>query len=150
MEGKKRVFVCGIGNTHYGDDGIGPVAVSELRASVARDDLVFIDCGRSPGRYIGEVISAMPDKVIVISALDMERSPGAVEVLELEDARRMLLSSRKVEAGMFLRYLENSMKGPVFFIGVQPRNSGNGDTMSPDCRSALILLKEKVAGIISS
>lgn len=154
MSGKARAVVCGIGNVLYGDDGIGPALIRDARG-VGRSDgeggVFLMDCGKSPGQKLREIISLSPSVVILVCAVGIGRGAGTVELLSPEQAKKALLSSHKVDAGMFLRYLQGTLPAgaKIFFIGVQPGPSSQGGMLSPSGKGALIIVRRMVEEILS-
>jgi hydrogenase maturation protease len=148
-----RVVVCGMGNVLCGDDGIGPSFIRETKGVGRRDDgsVMLLDCGKSPGLKLKEIISFSPSVVIVVSAADMERGAGTVLLLTPAEAKNALLSAHKVDCQMFMRYLEGTLSGgtEIFFVGVQPEKSSHGGVMSPSGRSALTLVRRMVDELLS-
>ena len=142
---KPRAAICGIGNRLFGDDGIGPAAVEDLRRYVKSCRVLVADCGASPGQSLKKLLSFQASVVVVIGAVDMGRTAGTVQLLTADDARRMLLSTHKVDYGMFLRYLQNSLQAKIHFIGVQPKGEKNGDGLSPECRKSLMTVRDMAA-----
>ncbi len=147
--GRKRFCICGIGNRLYGDDGVGPASLDEIRKQTGDDCILFIDCGRSASAHTKKIISFLPDVIIIISSVEMGRTAGAVEELGLQDAKGALESSHKVEAQMLIGYLEKTTKADIRFIGVQPENTRDGDGISPACRGAMIIIRGIVTGIMA-
>ena len=139
-----RVVICGIGNKLYGDEGIGPESLIELKKEVKRKDVLFLDCGRSPQDKTKKVLDYKPAKVIIISALDMKKGTGMVEELEPKTAKRFLMDDGQVDVGMFVGYLSNALEGKVLFVGYQPWSREKGHTLSLEARNALIIIKELV------
>jgi hydrogenase maturation protease len=152
MKGNARIAICGMGNRLYGDDGIGPAFIRQAAGVGRRDDgsVLLLDCGKSPGQKLKEIISFSPSVVIVVSAADMGRGAGTVLLLSMEQAKKALLSSHKVDSGMFLRYLEGTLSSGtrIFFIGVQPEKSSHGGLLSPSGRNALTLVRRLVDEIL--
>ena len=143
MAEKERAAVCGMGNALYGDDGIGPAFIRGAKGVGRKEDpdVLLLDCGNSPGLKLKEIISFSPSVVIIISAVDMGRGEGTVLLLEPAEAKKALLSSHKVDAEMFLRYLEGTLPARIFFIGVQPGKSSQGGIMGPAARNALTIVR---------
>jgi hydrogenase maturation protease len=148
-----RIVVCGMGNTLCGDDGIGPAFIREAKGVGRKDDgnVLLMDCGKSPGLKLREIVALSPSVVIVVSAADMGRGAGTVQLLSGEEAKNALLSAHKVDCQMFMRYLGGTLPGgtEVFFVCVQPEKSSHGGVMSPSGRSALTLVRRMVDEILS-
>jgi hydrogenase maturation protease len=123
-----RIVICGVGNRNCGDEGIGSESLKDIRNEISGKDIFFLDCGRSPQDMTKEVLDFRPDKVIIISALDMRKGSGMVEVIDAGDARDMLSRDGQVDVSMFVGYLINLLEKNVHFVGFQPlsRKRGTG------------------------
>ncbi len=146
MDGK-RTLVCGIGNTLYGDDGVGPAVLQELKG-LTGSGVELLDCGRSPSVYSSRILRMRPARVIVVVAASMGRGAGNVAVLRSDEAKRFLHEGHDVDYGMFISYLE-SIVPAVAVVAVQPKSSRNGEGMSAECRSAVTVARETVLEIVS-
>lgn len=85
---KKRVLILGVGNVLFGDDGFGP-AVAEYMLSNCRipDDVYVIDVGISAGDILFNIALSQvkPKKIIVLDAVDLNKEPGEVFELSIDD-----------------------------------------------------------------
>lgn len=142
-----RVLICGIGNSIRGDEKVGPAAIKELESENLGEDVLLLDCGNTPRNYVSRALEFRPGRAIIISALDMGKSPGTIEVLEADDAKSMLMSGRYVGLQFFIGSLQGFAES-VRFIAVQPRSTEPGSGMSTDCANAVWRVKETVLGII--
>jgi coenzyme F420 hydrogenase subunit delta len=153
MAGNTHIVVCGMGNALYGDDGIGPAFIRQAKGvgRMGGGDVVLLDCGKSPGQKLKEIVSFLPSVVVVVSAADMGRSAGAVQLFSTEDAKKALLSSHKVDFEMFLRYLEGTLpeEAKIFVICVQPGPCAHGGMLSPAGKNALMLVARLLDEILS-
>ena len=143
-----RIVICGVGNKNYGDEGIGSESLKDIQTEISDENIIFLDCGKSPQDKTKEVLDFKPEKVIVISALDMHKGSGMVDIIELKKARDMLSEDSQVDVSMFVGYLQNALENKVFFIGFQPWSRKHGHGLSPEARNALIIIRGKVEEII--
>ncbi len=143
-----RIVICGVGNRNCGDEGIGSESLKDMRNEIAGENVMFLDCGRSPQGMIKEVLDLRPDRVIIISALDMRKGSGMVELIDAGDARGMLSRDGQVDVSMFVGYLINALGKNVHFIGFQPWSRKRGHGLSPEARNALVIIRGKVRDII--
>lgn len=140
----KRIVICGVGKRMRGDEMVGAVIAKDLRSETWSANVHIIDCGKAPQNQMGKIVGFRPGKVIVISAADLGKSPGSVEMMDAKAARKLLSSDHKVRLEMFMGYLQNVFHDGVSFIAIQPRTSRFGSGMSLECKNAMIIAKGMV------
>lgn len=80
----RRVLVAGIGNVLRGDDGFGPAVVDALAASGRLGRNVrTIEIGIGGIGLVQELMQSY-DALIIVDAVDREKAPGSLFVLEVE------------------------------------------------------------------
>jgi hydrogenase 3 maturation protease len=143
-----RILICGTGNEMKGDEGVGLAAIRELGSEILDENVVFLDCGSAPQNHVKKVLKHKPIKVIVISALDIGKSSGTVELIESDVIRGLLLSRHEVKLELFMGYLRSALENRVFFIAVQPRSVKYGRVLSPECINSIPKIKDIVLDVI--
>lgn len=136
-------LVAGVGNVLRGDDAVGVQVIAELLADGVDEKCTLLDCGVAPESFIGVFEREKNGKIVIIDAVDMGLSPGAVEIVDTNKIAGILFSTHKLPLGMTLKYLEKT-EAEVVFIGVQPKATGFGVEMSEECKSAISVVKEIV------
>jgi len=85
---KKRVLILGVGNILFGDDGFGPATADYLLKNYKiPDDVYVMDVGIGAGEVLFTVALSQkkPEKIVVLDAVDMEKRPGEVFELPIDD-----------------------------------------------------------------
>jgi len=85
---RKRVLILGVGNVLFGDDGFGPAAADYLlKHCRIPEDVHVLDVGIGAGDVLFTVglSEEKPEKMIVLDAVGMEREPGEVFELSVDD-----------------------------------------------------------------
>ena len=136
-------LVAGVGNVLRGDDAVGVQVILELISDGVGEKCTLLDCGVAPESFIGVFEREKNGKIIIIDAVDMGLSPGAVEIVDTNKIAGILFSTHKLPLGMTLKYLEKT-EAEVVFIGVQPKATGFGVEMSEECKNAISVVKEIV------
>ena len=136
-------LVVGVGNLLRGDDAVGSLVIADLLADGLDEKCVLLDCGVAPESFIGVFEREKNGKIIIIDAVDMGLSAGAVEIVDTKKIAGILFSTHKLPLGMTLKYLEKT-EAEVVFIGVQPKATGFGVEMSDECKNAIKRVKEIV------
>ena len=147
MKESGRILICGVGNILNGDDGVASRAIQDLRSEINNVNILLLDCGNEPKNFEKAVLEFEPDRVIIISALDFGRYPGTVDVLKKGRVRSFLSSGHRVKLDLFFNYLQGAIDD-VIFIAVQPKTTGPGRHITPECVNAVPKVKEMVFEII--
>ena len=149
-DGKIRTAVCGIGNTRYGDEGIGSVIARELASEMIDKNVKVIDCGANPRAQTENILRFGPRRIIIVSAIDLGKPPGSVETIEPEKLNKLLASTHNVGIDLFIDFLKNALEAEVSFIAIQPKTAALGSGMSSECRIAVFMAKEAVKSELKS
>ena len=81
-------MVLGCGNTLLGDDGFGPAVVEYLNEYCRTlADVLLLDAGTSVREILFDIIlsEVKPQKIVIVDALDCNRTPGGVFSVAIED-----------------------------------------------------------------
>ncbi len=131
---KKKVALIGLGNILMGDEGVGVHAVKVLRRRYDFSaDLNLID-GGTLGLDLLPFLEGM-EKVLFLDALDLQRDPGTIAVLEDGEIPSFLgrsLSFHQVGLAdlLFASKLIGVKPGKVLLIGIQPEKIEAGLALS--------------------
>jgi len=130
---ERAVLVC-IGNNLCGDDGAGPAVAEKLADRVCWD--VF-DTQTVPESFLVKITNRKPDVVIVVDALHFGAEPGAVELIEAENLSGQGPSTHGPAPLAFLDVLKMFHPCRTIVLGVQPKQAGFGELMSPEVADAV-------------
>ncbi len=84
----KEIVVLGCGNILFGDDGFGSSVAERLESCcLLPKNVAVIDAGTSVREILFDLILSeqRPRRIIVIDAVDVERKPGEIFTLDLEE-----------------------------------------------------------------
>jgi hydrogenase maturation protease len=149
-----KILVLGIGNTLLADEGVGIVAMHELKERFgSQEDIEFIDGGTLS--FTLAVPISECDALLVIDAAELGEVPGTVRSFEGEAMDRFLGENRKSsvhEVGLLdlrsISLLTGYWPQQRALIGVQPAFLGWGETLTPAVATALPDICSAAAGII--
>lgn len=79
-----RVLVAGVGNVLWGDDGFGVAVAEALLEQEVPAGTRVIEVGIGGIHLVQELMGETVDALIVVDAVDLERSPGTVMVIRPE------------------------------------------------------------------
>lgn len=142
-----RVVIVGVGNRLKGDDGVGPAVVECLRGRVAAE---LLDCGEVPESYMGRIAGLSPDSILVIDAVNLNASPGSIALLEPEDLGDKLGFTHSPTLGLFLKFLESHTGAKATIIGVQPKSTNPGESLSREVAASVGVICSLLLEVLGS
>jgi len=122
-----KVVVLGVGSRWRGDDAAGPRVVERLASGTSA---LCIDAGDAPERHLGEAITAGPEAIVVVDAVDFGGAAGDVGVFAAGELSPRFGTTHDTPLAVLMRYLETESRAEVLLIGIQPARVGFGDPMS--------------------
>ena len=130
-----RLLTLGLGNTLLTDDGVGVHVISALRRHRGPEacSLSMGDVGLPSDRLV-----ANRSDCIIIDAAELGASPGALEVLSINDINAWLTSRQRTsvhEAGLAgllsLLHLEERLPARLAIVAIQPFCADWGEELTP-------------------
>jgi len=140
-----KVVVFGIGNRLRGDDAIGPELVDRIGGRVGA---VCVNGENAPEMYLGRIARESPDVVLVVDAVHLGRSAGAIGVLEPEDLSQPFFTTHDLPLRFLIDRLRTRTRCRVCILGVQPKRLSIGSGLSRSGRRALRLLERLLAEVL--
>ncbi len=122
---QKRVLVLGVGNVLFGDDGFGPAAVDHLsRNCDIPKDVHVMDVGTGAGDILFTVglSPKKPEKIIILDAVDVNKKPGEIFQLKIEDLPDSKLTDFSLHlfpSSNILRELRDQMNIEIIILACQ-------------------------------
>ncbi|HDI11752.1 MAG TPA: hydrogenase 3 maturation endopeptidase HyCI, partial [Candidatus Acetothermia bacterium] len=129
--------LLGVGNPLARDDGVGVWIAEHLQAP----GWTAIPAYRAPENVLGKIASLRPELLVVVDAAEMGLPPGEVRRLPVPAAREMLGTTHGLPLPFILRFLQDAA-GEVFFLGIQPREVGIGEGLSPEVKEGALRILE--------
>jgi len=114
-------LLLGIGNDLLGDDGIGPYIADNL----IHPDWITINAGIVPENFIGPVKKQNPDRIVIVDAVEMGLSPGAIRLIPPDFISDCGIGTHQLSLTVIVNQLQ-SLCPDVMLIGIQP------DSLNPD------------------
>jgi hydrogenase 3 maturation protease len=128
-----RVVILGIGNTLKGDDAAGPLVCERLSGKVPAK---VIDAGAVPENYIGPILAAAPDALLIVDAVDFGGRPGQIRLCPLDEIHELTFSTHALSLHLSVDLIRRERPIEVCVIGVQADRMRFGDCLSPAVREA--------------
>ncbi len=133
-------MILGIGNTMKQDDGLGPAVVSRLKIKDKKSKMKveLLDAGMAPENYTGKIKQIKPDTLVIVDAVDFGAEAGSIKIIEAEKIAVQSLSTHNVSLKTFVDYLKADLpKLEVLIVGIQPKEAGFGEGLSPEVEKAV-------------
>jgi len=130
-----RASIVCVGSELSGDDAFGLCLYEKLRG-LGGPKLQVLFASTAPENFIGEILDFAPGVVVVFDAADYGGKPGEVRELSMSDLESTSFSTHRAPMKLFARFFQ-SKNIPVKFIGVQAKQTGLGEEMSPEVRRAV-------------
>ena len=144
----KRVVLCGMGNTERGDDGFGIHLAQRLKGKIKSTPI--FDCGTAPENYLGPIVKAEPQVLLMVDAANLGAEPGHTHIIEEDDIASLGLSTHDASLKLFITYLKDSLDGlDIFLLGVQPKDITYGSGMSGELNAHLEKIDSMFKEILS-
>ena len=122
-----KTVIVGIGNPLRGDDGFGPALIKELEG---KNDFICIDAGSAPENYVGRIIKANPETILLVDAVHLDLPPGQYRILQAADILKCGFTTHDMSSRMLIEYLKNQTNADICLLGVQPQQVSLGEPMS--------------------
>jgi len=144
---RKNVVVVGVGTPLRGDDGVGFFVAKRLQGKKTSNTVILPTT--SPESVTGTIKKFYPSHVIIVDSAFLGEPPGTVRVVEREKLLGSIVSTHKIPLGLVMDYLEASTGCKTILVGVQPKNLGFGEDMSPEVRTAAEKLVETLEKVLA-
>jgi hydrogenase 3 maturation protease len=137
---KGKVVILGIGNSLKSDDGAGPLLANRLKD---KDNFLVFDAGTCPENYLGKVIKARPDTVVIIDAADFGGTPGELRIIEAKQLNSVnLFSTHNASLLLTVNYLQSNLKVDIIILIIQPKSIVLGEQFSLEVTKSINRLED--------
>ena len=132
------VVVLGMGNELRADDGAGTVLARRLLGALNSNNRVtIISSGSSPENYLGSILAAQPDTVVLVDAAESGGSAGEVSLHDAESLSAARPSTHSLSPSLLMKMLSLSSGKKIRLLAIQPKSLALGGEMSPEVRGAM-------------
>jgi len=141
-----HVCLLGIGNRHWHDDGVGSYIAEALQACPGFD---VIDAGLTPENHLESVASKHPDSILMVDATDFGGEPGQVRLIYPDKVAYSGVSTHAGSLRMLAEYMSARTHAPVALLAIQPVDTSEGESLSPEVSNTLDDLLDSLPAICS-
>jgi len=144
-----RTCVLGIGDSQWGDDGLGVVLAQSLQDAGCPNVVVT---GSTPENWVDWARKAGFENVLLLDAVEFPGEAGSVVFLESAQLRNRYpqVSTHKFSLGTLASLIENESKTRVWCLGVKPKSLAPGAGLSEPVKATVELLKELLIGVLKT
>ncbi|MEE8637644.1 MAG: hydrogenase maturation peptidase HycI [Candidatus Margulisiibacteriota bacterium] len=122
------------------DDGAGPhfVRKFKIQNSKLKNNVELLDAGTVPENFTGKIKQIRPDTLVIVDAVDFGGEAGSIKVIEAEQIASQSLSTHNVSLKTFVDFLKTDLPDlEVLVVGIQPKEAGFGEGLSPEVEKAV-------------
>lgn len=131
-----KVLVLGIGNSLKQDDGAGPHFVRKFQ--VLSSKFQVLNGGVAPENFTGKIKQIRPDTLVIVDAIDFGGRPGGIKIFDEEEFGVRSFSTHNVSLKTFVGFLKEDFPNlNVIIVGIQPKQTGLGEGLSPEVEKAM-------------
>jgi hydrogenase 3 maturation protease len=133
--GANKIAILGIGNDLRSDDGLGLYIIENISIN---DPCVMIEnVGSVPEGFARPLAEFGAERVIMIDAADMRKSPGHVELITKDRISGVSISTHSMPLSFLMMYLEQETGGQTVLIGIQPKSIQFGEGLTPEIQEVV-------------
>ncbi|HNZ37600.1 MAG TPA: hydrogenase maturation protease [Candidatus Marinimicrobia bacterium] len=132
-----RIIFVGLGNRDCGDDGASQILLNKLKHSEEFKKAGFIFAGTNPENYLQKITDKNPQAVVFIDAAHFQDQSGTVKFLEAKQLKPSDFSTHAFSISLIAEYLTYEKSCAIYYLGIQPENSGVGQSLSESVQSGL-------------
>lgn len=133
-----------------GDDGLGPEIVHRLSENFIENPRTAIfNGGTVPENYTGSIKKENPSHIILIDAVDMNKSPGFIKLVSKDEIANYNISTHAMPISFLINYLEHSTHAPIILIGIQPKEMNFNGKISIEVEKSLFHLTDLLEKLLT-
>lgn len=124
MKSQDKILVVGVGNILLADEGLGIIALSELRKKMTCVDVVMFDAGTDIYKIMN--LDDCFQKIIVLDAVKQKQPAGTIyrlplEQIEIEADAKSSHQIKVIEALKLMQVtIDNFKESEIIIMGVEP------------------------------
>jgi hydrogenase 3 maturation protease len=134
---ENNILFAGIGNVLRSDDGIG-VYICKGITETARIKTLIVEV--SIENYIGKINSLKPDALILVDCMNLNMAPGSHAIKTIGNITDHTFNTHNIS----LSRIADFFRMPVLVLGMQPQNTGFGDSFSPAVKKSADAVIEEI------
>ena len=142
----KKIVILGLGHPLRGDDSAGAELADRLAGKV---EATVINAGGVPENYLGPIITARPEVLMILDAASMGAPPGSLAIIEMDNIASSGLTTHNASFNLFLLILRSEIQPDTFVLGIQPQAIEFGAPLSEPVLKSLGTIERALLQILS-
>jgi hydrogenase 3 maturation protease len=142
-----KTVILTVGNWERGDDGVG-TRIAGLLKKRNRTRAIIFDAGVVPENYLGPVIDARPDRVLIVDACLFNGEPGEFRIFDRAEFGNLMVagfSTHNPPLSLVADLIHAETGAEIYLLGIRPKTA-TGNQLSPAVQAAL----EEIVSFIES
>ncbi|MBY8998758.1 MAG: hydrogenase maturation peptidase HycI [Candidatus Thorarchaeota archaeon] len=135
ITGANKIAILGIGNDLRSDDGLGLYIIEKL--SIDDPRVMIENVGSVPEGFARPLAEFGAERVIMVDAADMGKSPGHTELITKDRIGGVNISTHSMPLSFLMMYLEQETGGQTILIGIQPKSIQFGEGLTPEVQEVV-------------
>ncbi|MFW9962064.1 MAG: hydrogenase maturation peptidase HycI [Candidatus Sifarchaeia archaeon] len=144
ITGANKIAILGIGNDLRSDDGLGLYIIERL--SIDDPRVMIENVGSVPEGFSRPLTEFGAERIIMIDAADMQKSPGHIELITKDRISGVNLSTHSMPLSFLMMYLEQETGSKTVLLGIQPKSIQFGEGLTPEIQEIV----ERIIDILES
>ena len=139
LQRDKKILFVGVGNVLKMDDGVGVYICNGIKNN---NHYLTLPVEVSIENYIGKINTINPDILVLVDCVNMNKVPGTYKLFPICEIHDLTFNTHNIS----LKRLAEFFKMPTFILGIQPKKTDFGETISQTVLKAadkIILLINK-------
>jgi hydrogenase 3 maturation protease len=154
IAGASKIAVLGVGNDLRTDDGLGLAIVDGLK-NIDDSHILIENVGSVPEAFASNLADFGAERVIMVDAADMQKTPGHIELVTKRRIGGITISTHRMPLSLLMQYLEDRTGAHTILIGIQPKSIDFGEGLTPEIQTVTekiistleIMLKQHLRGV---
>ena len=97
----------------------------------------MLDVGEVLENFFKPISDFKPEKILAIDAVYMNKKPGEISLVPLNDLAEQSISTHGISLKLSLSYLADRLGINVYLLAIQPENMGVGQPISRPVNKAI-------------
>ncbi|HCG76739.1 TPA: hypothetical protein DEW49_02375, partial [bacterium] len=116
--------------------------------STPNHQLCLIDTGSVPENFLQKIVGERPDVILLVDTINLGKPAGSVEIIKAENLKEESFSTHNASLKLTIAYLKKETGTDLFLLGLQPKNIGFGQKISPEVEESVKKIAKEIEEIV--
>lgn len=137
LAGFSKLAIIGVGNELRKDDAVGITLTEQLQKVFNNPKVQVMSGGTTPENLTGPLRKWQPSHILLIDAAQLGLSPGDWQLVEADKITGTGFSTHTFSLKELANYLRSTIKAKVLVLGIEPKETGFGEGLSPEVKQTV-------------